>query len=141
MFWLAANTGMLRSELLGLHWSDVDLATAHLPVNRALVSVSYELHESRGKTRNSSRWIDLDPTTVDVLDRWRERVEGELGRSLSDDDYVFCSPTGAPTHSDRYSQIFNKIASSRPTPPISPRSSSSSHRTSRATGGSTYESR
>ena len=91
-FWLAANTGMRRSELLGLHWSDIDLDTAHLSVNRALVSVSYELHESRGKTRNSSRWIDLDATTVEVLERWRERVEADLGRTVTDDDYVFCSP-------------------------------------------------
>ena len=100
---------MRRSELLGLHWSDIDLATAHLSVNRALVSVSYELHESRGKTRNSSRWIDLDPTTVDVLQRWRDHIEGELGRNVTDDDYVFCTSIGAPTHPDRFSQIFNKI--------------------------------
>ena len=71
--------------------------------------MSYELHESRPKTRNSSRWIDLDSTTVDVLERWRAHVEDELGRKVADDDYVFCSPTGAPTHPDRFSQIFNKI--------------------------------
>lgn len=107
-FWLAANTGMRRSEVLGLRWSDIDLATAHLSVNRALVSVAYELHESRGKTRNSSRWVDLDDATVTVLERWRDAVETELGRQVTDDDYVFCTPTGAPTHPDRFSQIFNK---------------------------------
>jgi integrase len=108
-FWLAANTGMRRSELLGLRWGDVDLTTPHISVNRALVSVSYELHESRGKTRNSSRWIDLDAATVTVLAQWRAQVEAELDRPATDDDYVFCTVTGAPTHPDRFSQIFNKI--------------------------------
>ena len=60
-FWLAANTGMRRSELLGLRREDLDLAGAHLSISGSLVSVAYELHESRGKTRNSTRWVDLDP--------------------------------------------------------------------------------
>ena len=32
---------------------DVDLVGGGLSISRSLVSVSYELHESRGKTRNS----------------------------------------------------------------------------------------
>ena len=107
-FWLAANTGMRRSELLGLHWSDVDLATAHLSVNRALVSVSYELHESPGKTRNSSRWIDLEPTTVAVLERWRESVEKELGREVT--KTTTCS---APPPERRRIRIASRRSSTR----------------------------
>ncbi len=61
--WLAANTGMRRSELLGLKWSDLDVAKKHLSINRGLVAVGYELHESRGKTDNSRRCIDLDDTS------------------------------------------------------------------------------
>jgi integrase len=45
-FWLAANTGMRREELLGLRWSDIDIHEQRLSVNRALISVGYELHES-----------------------------------------------------------------------------------------------
>ena len=33
-------------------------------MNRGLVSVGYELHETRGKTVNARRRIDLDATTV-----------------------------------------------------------------------------
>jgi integrase len=71
-FWVLAATGMRRSELLGLRWDDVDLKKARVSVNRGLVAVAYELRESRGKTRNSRRAIDLDPTTVKVLKAWRE---------------------------------------------------------------------
>jgi integrase len=55
---------MRRGEMLGLRWHDVDLDARRLSVNRSLISVGYELHESRGKTRNSRRSIDLDPRTV-----------------------------------------------------------------------------
>jgi integrase len=108
-FWLAANTGMRRSELLGLRWEDVDLAGGSLSISRSLVSVSYELHESRGKTRNSRRSVDLDAATVQVLEQWRDQLQTELGRPVAEDDFLFCSPTGTPTHPDRFTQIFNKL--------------------------------
>src|SRR5680860_1360614 len=65
-FWLAATTGLRRSELLGLRWDDIDLPRSTVSVNRGLVAVAYELHESRGKTSNSRRSIDLDATTIDI---------------------------------------------------------------------------
>jgi len=52
--WVSANTGMRRGELLGLRWGDVELGAARLSVNRALVAVGYELHESCGKTRRAA---------------------------------------------------------------------------------------
>jgi integrase len=79
---------MRRGELLGLRWGDVDLTGGHLSVNRSLISVAYELHETRGKTRNSRRWIDLDDVAVSVLARWQEAVAAELARKIEDNDYV-----------------------------------------------------
>jgi integrase len=46
--WVTANTGMRRGEILGLRWGDVDLDQGLLCVTRSLVSVGYELHETRG---------------------------------------------------------------------------------------------
>ena len=49
-------TGMRRNELLGLSWDDIDFdKTPPSSVNRGLVAVGYELHETRGKTRNARR--------------------------------------------------------------------------------------
>jgi len=75
--WLAAFTGMRRSELLGLHWTDFNERAATISVNRGLVSIGYELHESRGKTDYARRRIDLDPTTVGVLAAWRDWQHSE----------------------------------------------------------------
>jgi integrase len=44
---------MRRSELLGLRWNDIDLTKGTVSVNRRLVAVGYQLHQSPGKTRNS----------------------------------------------------------------------------------------
>ena len=58
----AAFTGMRRNELLGLCWDDPDANKAMLSINRGLVSIGYDLHETRGKTANARWRIDLDPT-------------------------------------------------------------------------------
>lgn len=108
--WVSANTGVRRGELLGLRWGDIELDTARLSVNRALVSVGYEVHESRGKTRTSRRCIDLDQRTLDILRRWRERRRDEDPNDpVSDDAYVFATPDGRPTHPHLMSDAFQKL--------------------------------
>jgi integrase len=108
---LAAATGMRRSELLGLRWDDIDLAAGTIAVNRGLVAVAYELHESRGKTRNSRRPINLGPTTVAVLRAWRAWQEAELAAvGAPESAWVFAQPDGRPVHPHAISQAFERIA-------------------------------
>ena len=71
--WLAANTGMRRSELLGLRWEDVNLESSRLGVSRALVSMAYELHDSPGRTR-SSRFGDVGLSRHSVRMLWIVRL-------------------------------------------------------------------
>ena len=70
ILWLAANTGMRRNELIGLKWTDIDFTRQRLALNRGLVAVGYEVHETRGKTKTARRNIALDlvndTTVVDV---------------------------------------------------------------------------
>lgn len=108
-FWLAANTGMRRSELLGLRWDDIDLDATRLSVNRALISVAYELHESRGKTRNSRRTIDLDPKTIAILHAWRDDQRNEQTVVAADNGYLFTKPDGGPVHPDVFRQTFERL--------------------------------
>jgi integrase len=110
-FWVLAATGMRRSELLGLRWDDVDFKKQRLSVNRGLVAVAYELRESRGKTPNSRRAIDLDPTTIKVLKAWREwqRAEQEAA-GVGSESWVFITTDGRPVHPHSISQTFERIA-------------------------------
>ena len=110
--WVTANTGMRRGEILGLRWGDVDFDTAHLSVTRSLVSVGYELHETRGKSRTARRSINLDPRTVEVLHAWRQqrarrgpRVRPRRPRRLTSSP----DPTAQPTHPQLLSDAFQKL--------------------------------
>jgi integrase len=93
---------MRRGELLGLRWEDLDLAACRLSVNRTLISVAYELHESRDKTRTARRSIDLDPRTVDLLASSR-RV------GSTDESYVFAHDDGSHVHPQVLSDAFKKL--------------------------------
>jgi len=109
-FWLAANTGMRRSELLGLKWPDIDVDKATVSINRGLVAVGYELCESRGKTVNNRRSIDLDHATIDILTGWRTWTSVEQRTSGSECPYVFTNGDGGPVHPHSISQAFERIA-------------------------------
>ena len=90
-----------------------------MSVNRGLVAVAYEVHESRGKTRNSRRRIDLDPTTVAVLDGWHGWQQAERAAvGIEDDGWVFTDADGGPVHPHAISQAFERIATRAPVPPI-----------------------
>ncbi len=65
-------TGMRRNEVLGLKWPDIDFTRKRLHLNRGLVAVGYEVHQTRGKTKNARRAIALDDTTLTILSSWRD---------------------------------------------------------------------
>jgi integrase len=110
-FWVGAYTGMRRNELLGLRWDDFDPDAATLSINRGLIAVAYELHETRGKTRNARRSSDLDPTTVEVLVAWRhwQRTE-QAAAGIDIAGWVFADGAGQPIHPHAISQAFERIA-------------------------------
>lgn len=111
-YYLAANTGMRRGEVLGLRWSDVDLDARRLSVNQAVTSVAYAVQVADVKTGSSRRTIDLDTRTVAVLRSWRKRQLEErlaLGGTFEDQGLVFARPEGPPIHPDFFSQTFNRM--------------------------------
>lgn len=101
-------------------------------MNQSLVSVGYELHETRGKTRTARRCVDLDSTTVTVLRAWQSRRAAEdpnFNRS-DREAYVFARADGAPTHpqllSDAYKNHRVEVPVEAPGPRCQPWSESSS---------------
>ena len=112
LLWVAAMTGMRRNEVLGLKWDDIDFHKRRLGLNRGLVAIGYELHQTRGKTRTSRRSIDLDTTTLDVLAGWRAFQHAEFAAVGLEPDHswVFTDGNGDPIHPHALSQAFERIA-------------------------------
>jgi integrase len=109
--WVAAFTGMRRNELLGLRWPDFDAAKATLSINRGLVAIAYEVHQTRGKTRNARRGIDLDPTTMRILTTWGDWQHAEQqAAGIDNAGWMFTDGNGEPIHPHAISQTFERIA-------------------------------
>ena len=109
---VAANTGMRRGELVGLRWTDVDLARATISVRQAVVVVAYTLHLSDVKTASGRRTINIDTRTVDTIRRWRDerqKVAREPGEAYDDHGLVFCKTDGYPIHPELISRTFDRL--------------------------------
>jgi integrase len=100
LFYVAIFTGMRRSEILALRWSDIDLLLCQVYVTRTL-------HHLRGgsivfrapKTAKGRRMISLSPSASLVLREHKEKHkldQAMLGISPKDDDLVFSDLNGKP---------------------------------------------
>ena len=83
MIGLDGATGLRRSELLGLKWSDLDFEKSEINLNRAVVrQVVGEL-----KTEASKKPVPLQPALAELLLDWKSR-----SFYRNPDDWVFASP-------------------------------------------------
>ena len=66
--YLALYTGLRRSEILGLQWSDVDLDARTLTVNRTMLTLTGEpMHINTPKSRGSRRAVAFGEDTTALL--------------------------------------------------------------------------
>ncbi len=79
LYLLALSSGLRRSELCGLSWSQVDLEAGTLTVSKGRVVVGYKVVETRTKTAKSRRTIAIAPAVVDALKTLRTRQGAERG--------------------------------------------------------------
>lgn len=105
LFYTSLFTGMRRSELLALKWSDIDLVLCQLSVTRTMQYIASAPPDKRilfkePKTAKSRRLIALSPSTAITL-REHKAQQSELRQSLgytplSDSDLVFSHYNGTP---------------------------------------------
>lgn len=110
---VAAVTGARRGELIALRWSSVDLVSAQVLVEHAVVQVGRELIEKGTKTHQARR-LALDGSTVDLLAGHKTACEERAalgGIVLGDEAYVFSDePDGSrPWKPDRITLAFGRF--------------------------------
>jgi integrase len=121
MWVLFITTGLRRGEVAGLRWSEIDLATGHLAVNRARVVVNHKVIDSTPKSERSARLIGLDGTTVSALKAHKARQSAERlvwGPGYESSDLVFTWEDGRPLHPNIISRTFQRLAASAGLPAI-----------------------
>lgn len=111
-FYLAAVTGMRRSELAGLRWDMVDLDRGLVRVERARHVVEGEEVWSKPKSVRGRRVIELSPKQAEVL-RVHRRAQVELrlaaGSGWTDTDLVFTDEGGHGPPLDDWTRGFQQI--------------------------------
>lgn len=114
LFYTALYTGMRRSELLAIRWSDVDLLLCQISVNRSL----HQLHDRsiiirQPKTAKGRRMIALSPSLSLLLKQLKEKQMIQkmmLGTILKEDDLIFSQEDGSPLLPDTVSHAWVKLA-------------------------------
>ena len=113
LFFTALMTGMRRSELLGLRWSDVNLTLAELSVNRAMHRLqNHEVIYRTPKSEKSRRVVALSPATCKVLrDHWESQTALRIRFNMlvKDSDLVFSQLDGSPHIPHTISQAWRRI--------------------------------
>jgi integrase len=109
---VSVSTGIRRSELLGLRWSDVDLDAASMTVNQAMERVRGTVSFKPPKTRASRRTISLPSACVDQLrvhkeHQFSQKLALGLGRDL--DALVFARADGSAWDADSLSKSFSRL--------------------------------
>ena len=121
MWVLFITTGLRRGEVAGLRWSDIDLATGRLSVNRARVVVNHKVLVSTPKSEHSARVIGLDGTTVSALKANKARQSAERlawGPGYESNDLIFTWEDGRPLHPNIISRTFKRLSVSAGLPVI-----------------------
>jgi integrase len=106
---LAVTTGLRRGEILGLRWSNADLATRTVTVVQSLEQTKEGVRLKSPKTHRGLRSIALPEMVVEALRSHRAKQAEErlaLGPAYDDNDLVCPRPGGAPWPPDMFSTAF-----------------------------------
>jgi len=107
-------TGLRRSEVLALRWSDVDLLLSQISVSRSIHQLrdgSYIFRQP--KSAKGRRTVALSPSATQVLQEHREKttIERLLNSSpLKDSDLVFSKNDGSPIRPDTITRAWSDLA-------------------------------
>ncbi len=119
---LAATTGARRSELVALRWTDVDLDSATVSIERGIVAGPDGLVEKGTKT-HSSRRVSLDAGTAAAIAEHHERMMNRAAMcrvATAADAFVFSNAAdgSAPWFPDSVSRSFKRLCEKEGVPDV-----------------------
>ncbi|MHB8201944.1 MAG: tyrosine-type recombinase/integrase [Acidithiobacillus sp.] len=124
---VAIGTGLRRSELCALYWSDLDLDGGIIAVRRAAANLDGKVVIKATKTKRSQRVDHLPAFVVAALQRYKSDQLSQLTALYADelearrrqkDGYVFTRPTGEAWDPNELSRQFSRLVRRRKLPPF-----------------------
>ena len=120
LFYLSLFTGLRRSEILALRWSDLDLPLCQAYVTRGLHHLQTgEIVFTPPKSEKSRRMVPLSPSTAQLLQQFKDRQTEERTAAalvlkdddlvLKENDLVFSDINGKPLLPDSVTHAWIKL--------------------------------
>lgn len=110
---LAGYSGLRRGELVGLKWSDLDMATGRIIMSRQITSVGYATAEEDAKSEaGQDRRVFVDRVVVEILTAWAATQVTEKamwGDAYQDGGWMFTREDGQPVHPDRVTKVASRL--------------------------------
>lgn len=118
---LALDTGARRSEICALRWSDINIDTRIIKIDKSLKVVEGIVDEKTTKTESSKREIMISESTLKVLEEYREWQNAYIkvvGKKWNGTDRIFTSKDGNYIHPSTCDHILRKIVKKYELDPI-----------------------
>jgi len=119
---LMASTGMRRGEVLGLRWSDVDLAGSTVTIRSTRIRYGKTTATSTPKTARGNRTIAIGPATRSALKAWKRTQTTERlqvgSRWQGEHGLVATNIDGTAPNPEAFSNLFAKLVRAAGLPPI-----------------------
>ncbi|MDA1280866.1 MAG: tyrosine-type recombinase/integrase [Chloroflexi bacterium] len=112
LFKIALMTGLRRSELAGLMWSDIDLKTGAMTISRNLQRISGQGLAIGGTKNGRTRPVKLGLQAIRHLKTVRAtQLEHQLkaGTAWNATGFVFTDQVGQPYDSGRFTKEFKRV--------------------------------
>ena len=118
---LTLVSGVRRSELCALRWSDIDFINKTLYIDNSLKVIDGVVDEENAKTDFSIRTINLDNNTIELLKEykaWQDGYKLYMGNKWKGTDRVFTDKYGEHIHPCTCNKILQKIVNKYNLPKI-----------------------
>lgn len=108
------DTGIRRSELLGLKWSDIDTDNNILHVQRAVTQTNGKVIIDKPKSETSDRFIPISRDTTSILLKLKTESEYIIaGKTINE-------PLSPHCYADRFARIMKRISRDTGLPTLTP---------------------
>lgn len=122
----AIGTGLRRSEICALRWTDLDLEAGTLQVRRAAAVLDGKVIIKAPKTRRSQRSDHMPAFLIEILRAYRAQQVRHLSMLTSElearrrqrEGFVFIRRTGEPWNPNEMSRQFSRLIRRKELPPF-----------------------